>query len=72
MKVSYDKEVDAVYIQLSDNAPEGVVEIREGVNLDITNDDQIVGIEIIDASKKIDINTLFTYIIDRKTARDSA
>ncbi|HQO03708.1 MAG TPA: DUF2283 domain-containing protein, partial [Spirochaetota bacterium] len=54
MKVSYDKEVDAVYIQLSDNAPEGVVEIREGVNLDITNDDQIVGIEIIDASKKID------------------
>lgn len=33
---------------------------------------QVVGIEIIDASKKIDINTLFTYIIDQKTARDSA
>ena len=52
MKVYYDKEVDAVYIKLGNQKPEGVVEISEGVNLDITSGDKIVGIEILNASEK--------------------
>ncbi|RUM41135.1 MAG: DUF2283 domain-containing protein, partial [Desulfurobacterium sp.] len=34
MKVYYDKEVDALYIKLSNEKPDGVIEIIEGVNLD--------------------------------------
>ena len=33
MKVHYDKEVDAIYIKLGTQKPDGVVEISEGVNL---------------------------------------
>ncbi len=73
MKVYYDKEVDALYIKLSNRKPDGVVEISEGLNLDTTSDDKIVGIEILDASKRIDLKTILSYTleIDKKKALES-
>jgi len=64
MKVHYDKEIDAVYIKLGNQKPDGVVEISEGVNLDTTSENKIVGIEILDASKKMNIKTILTYELD--------
>ena len=52
MKISYDKEVDAAYLRLADGHPSGVIEISEGVNLDVTEDGKLIGIEIVDATKK--------------------
>ncbi len=73
MKVYYDKDVDALYIKLSNKKPEGVIEISEGVNLDTTKDNKIVGIEILDASKKIDLKSILSYTleIDKKKALES-
>ena len=64
MKVYYDNEVDAVYIKLGSKKPDGVVEVSEGVNLDTTSDNKIVGIEILDASKRLDLKTILTYALD--------
>lgn len=64
MKVYYDEEVDAVYLELGDEKPDGVVEISEGVNLDTTSDGKLAGIEILKASKKIDIRTILSYTIE--------
>lgn len=64
MKVYYDDEVDALYFKLGDESPEGVIEISEGVNLDTTSEDKIVGIEILDASKKIDLKTILSYTLE--------
>ena len=64
MKVSYDKEVDALYIELSTQKPDGVIEIEEGINIDISSDGNIVGIEFIDASKKIPLDSFLKYEID--------
>ncbi|MBN2160332.1 MAG: DUF2283 domain-containing protein [Spirochaetes bacterium] len=64
MKVYYDKEIDAVYIELNDEKPEAAIEAKEGVNLDMLADGRISGIEILDASKKMDLKTLLTYQID--------
>lgn len=74
MKVYYDDEVDAVYLKLSDKKPDGVVEIAEGVNLDTTNDGKLAGIEILKASKKIDIRSILSYTleIDRSIPKQSA
>ena len=60
MKITYDKEVDAAYLRLSDGKPSGVIEISEGVNLDVTEDGKIIGIEILDATKKFPLQTLFS------------
>ena len=55
MRVHYDDDVDAIYIKLGNQKPDGVVEISEGVNLDMTDKNKLVGIEILDASKKLNI-----------------
>lgn len=64
MKVYYDDKVDALYIKLGDGKPEGVIEISEGVNLDTTAENKIVGLEILAASKKIDLKTILSYSLE--------
>lgn len=64
MKIYYDNEVDTAYIELSKKQPDGVVEISEYLTLDTTKKGEIVGIEVINASKKIPIETLFNHEID--------
>ena len=64
MKVHYDNEVDAIYIKLGNQRPDGVIEISEGVNLDTTSENQIVGIEILHASKKLNIKTILYYELE--------
>jgi len=64
MKISYDKETDSAYIELSKTKATGVIEISEGVNLDTTAANEIVGIEILNASKRIPIESLFTFEVE--------
>jgi uncharacterized protein YuzE len=61
MKVYYDDEVDALYIQFEDMKPDGVRELAEGINLDTTAEDKVVGIEILKASQRLDISTILSY-----------
>jgi len=74
MKVHYDREVDALYIKLGNQKPDGVVEISEGVNLDTTSENKIVGIEILNASEKINIKTILSYELefDKKLTLETA
>ena len=64
MKVHYDEEVDALYLKLGDQKPDGVIEIAEGVNIDTTADGKLTGIEILKASNKINIDTILSYTLE--------
>ncbi|MCL5279624.1 MAG: DUF2283 domain-containing protein [Planctomycetes bacterium] len=64
MRVYYDDDLDALYLELGDEPPEGVIEATEGVHLDTTSRGKIVGIEILDASKKIDLKTVLSYRLE--------
>lgn len=64
MKVHYDEEIDALYLELGDEKPDGVIEISEGVNIDTTSKGKLTGIEILSASKKMDINTILSYTLE--------
>ena len=61
MKVKYDKEVDILYISLSDDAVKESDESKPGIILDYSASGTIVGIEIIEASKKIPHPSKFEY-----------
>ncbi len=63
MKIKYDKEIDALYIEISKGKPDGVVEIKEGVNIDVADDNRIIGLEILNASKKVSLDSFFNYEI---------
>jgi len=65
MKVSYDKEHDIAYIQFSDKKPDGAIEIEEGVVLDTTEKDELVGMEIFDASKRLPLESLFEVKVEK-------
>ena len=53
MKVKYDKEVDVLYIVLSENKIKESDEEKSGIILDYDKQGLIVGIEILDASKRM-------------------
>lgn len=53
MKVKYDKEVDVLYIVFSENKIKESEEEKQGINLDYDKHGSIVGIEILNASKKM-------------------
>ena len=60
MKVRYHRDVGAAYIQLSSKRPTGGIEIDKGVILHVTKENQIVGIEILDASTRFPVRNLFS------------
>jgi len=60
VKVRYDKQVDAAYIRFSSKRPQGAIEIDEGVILHVTAENQIVALEVLDASERFPIRNLFT------------
>ncbi|HIE12566.1 MAG TPA: DUF2283 domain-containing protein [Desulfotomaculum sp.] len=53
MKIEYDPEVDALYIELRSASPVHSVDIEEGVSVDLDEEHHIVGVEILDASERL-------------------
>lgn len=53
MKIKYDKEVDVLYIVFSENKIKESDEEKSGIILDYDKQGSIVGIEIMDASKRM-------------------
>lgn len=53
MKIEYEAEADAIYIQLKDKKAEDNVDLEEGLTVDLDENKSIIGIEILDVSKKL-------------------
>jgi uncharacterized protein YuzE len=54
MKVKYDKENDSLYIKLSNNPVIESDSEKPGIILDYDGEQNIVGIEVLNASKKME------------------
>ncbi len=63
MKITYDEKADALYIEISSKKPDGTIEIKEGINIDVSKDDKLIGIEVLNASKKLSIKSFTSYNI---------
>ncbi|QJW88360.1 DUF2283 domain-containing protein [Spirosoma taeanense] len=53
MKVKYDREVDILYIRIADSPVEESDEERPGTVIDYDAEGRVVGIEIMNASKRV-------------------
>ena len=53
MRVRYDPEVDALYVRLSETPVIESEEVAPGIILDFNQEDRLVGIEILNASKNV-------------------
>jgi uncharacterized protein YuzE len=64
MKITYDKEVDAIYIQLLEGKHQcHSVRLSDEVALNIGKKEKLVGIEILDASRVLGKNGKMTEIM---------
>ena len=61
MKVKYDKEVDILYIQFSDEKVSESDEGKSGIIIDYDYAGNIAGIEVLNASKKMPQPMKFEY-----------
>ena len=53
MKMTYDPEANALYIELRDVDPADSRDIEEGVTVDLDARGHIVGLEILDARERL-------------------
>jgi len=64
MKIEYSKSVDALYIRLREAKVVDSTDIEEGVTVDLDENGHIVGLEILDASEKLNISELVNISIE--------
>ena len=64
MKIEYSKDIDALYIRLRDAKVSDSKDIEEGVTIDLDEKGHIVGIEILDASEKLELSELVNISIE--------
>ena len=72
MKIEYDPEADALYIQLREAHPSDNIDIEEGVTVDVDERGHIVGREILDASKRLNPSELTSITIEKPPLEVSA
>ena len=53
MRVSFDPEVDALYVRLDEARIKDSAEVLPGIIVDFNDEDQVVGIEVLRASKTL-------------------
>ena len=59
MKIEYDREVDALYIRIQEKEVAHTKELEEGINLDIDENGNVIGLEIIGATDRYALKDIF-------------
>ncbi|HMN49326.1 MAG TPA: DUF2283 domain-containing protein [Ignavibacteriaceae bacterium] len=60
MKIEYDNEADAIYIQIQKKEVSTSTEIEDGVIIDFDEEKKVIGFEVLNASKKFDFKDIAT------------
>jgi len=58
MRIEYDREADALYIQIQEKYVAKTKEVEEGVLLDFDESAKLIGIEILAATKRFALSDI--------------
>ena len=72
MRINYYPDTDSLYIELSDKTSSDSMEISEGIVLDYDNKGTLVGIDIDNATEKINLKELILNKLPLETQKISA
>lgn len=65
MRIHYSREADALYIRLKETDITNTDEITEDIIIDYDKDGNVIGIEILSASEKVDIQQLIIQAFEK-------
>jgi uncharacterized protein YuzE len=57
VRIFYDDQSDSLYVKLSDDKPDGVIEITDAIKIDTSSNNKLVGLEILNASEYFDLDS---------------
>ncbi len=69
MKINYYSETDSLYIELSTKTGVDSKEVAKGLVLDLDSEGNVVGLDIDNASKVIDLSSLETVSLPTKNLK---
>lgn len=74
VRITYDPEVDALYIELRKATPVGSIDLEDGVTADLDVEGHVIGLEVLDASEHVGADPLASLAIERLplTLKESA
>lgn len=65
MKITYDQKNDLLYIRIDPRKQQlENIRVKENIVLDIGEDDKLVGIEILDASRTLDLSQILPATVE--------
>ncbi len=62
MKIEFDEEADALYLGLGEGEIAETIEVHPGIILDINDQKEVLGIEILGVKKRIPLAELKQFI----------
>ena len=63
MRIEFDPEADALYVRFKDERPADNVDIQEGITADFDANKRLIGIEILNVSRRLPPDTLATITV---------
>lgn len=63
MRIEYDSEADALYIVFRETKPSSNVDVQEGVTADFDEQKRLIGIEILNVSRRLPSDALSTITV---------
>ena len=64
MRIEFDQEADTLYVQIHEAYVAHIKEVEEGVIIDFDKDRKIIGIEILDVTKRFPLADLVNLNIE--------
>jgi uncharacterized protein YuzE len=65
MRITYDPEADALYIELRQAMPTDSRDIEEGVTADFDTDGHVIGIEVLHVRERLGHNALTSVVLEQ-------
>lgn len=64
MKIEFDKQADALYIYIQEKEVAKTKEIEEGLLIDFDKDNLLIGVEILDVTKRFSLSDIVNLQIE--------
>ncbi len=65
MRITYDPEADALYIELRQAMPTDSRDIEEGVTADLDPDGHVIGIEVLHVRERLGHDALTSVVLEQ-------
>jgi len=65
VRITYDREADALYIELRRATPADSLDLEEGVTADLDAEGHVIGLEVLDVRERLGHDALTSVVLEQ-------